>query len=56
VYQEVAAESSFSIGGKLFADDEEEGRIVKIFYTAGFEVLVKKWDKCINIGGRYVEK
>jgi hypothetical protein len=22
----------------------------------GFEVLVKRWDKCINVDGGYVEK
>jgi hypothetical protein len=26
------------------------------FYAAGFDVLVKLWDKCINVGGGYVEK
>jgi hypothetical protein len=26
------------------------------FYTAGFKALVKSWDKCVNIGGGYVEK
>jgi hypothetical protein len=29
---------------------------VKNFYAAGFEALVKRWDKCINVGGGYVEK
>jgi hypothetical protein len=28
----------------------------KDFYVAGFDALVKRWDKCINVGGRYVEK
>jgi hypothetical protein len=28
----------------------------KYFNTAGFEALVKRWDKCINIDGGYVEK
>jgi hypothetical protein len=28
---------------------------VKSFYTAGFDALVKQWDKCIN-GGGYVKK
>jgi hypothetical protein len=27
----------------------------KDFYAAGFDALVKRWDKCINIGGGYVE-
>jgi hypothetical protein len=25
-------------------------------YAAGFDGLVKQWDKCINVGGGYVEK
>jgi hypothetical protein len=28
----------------------------KDFYAAGFDALVKQWDKCIDVGGRYVEK
>jgi hypothetical protein len=28
----------------------------KDFYTAGFGALVKRWDKCIIVGGGYVEK
>jgi hypothetical protein len=27
----------------------------KDFYAAGFDTLVKRWDKCISVGG-YVEK
>jgi predicted peroxiredoxin len=27
----------------------------KDLYAAGFEALVKRWDKCINVGGGYVE-
>jgi hypothetical protein len=23
--------------------------------AAGFDALVKRWDKCINVGGGYVE-
>jgi hypothetical protein len=26
------------------------------FYAAGFDALVKQWDKCMNVGGEYVEK
>jgi hypothetical protein len=25
-------------------------------FAAGFDALVKRWDKCINVGGGYVEK
>jgi hypothetical protein len=28
----------------------------KDFYAAGFNALAKRWDKCINVGGGYVEK
>jgi hypothetical protein len=50
--------------GKRFADDEEVETEVrkwlrqqpKYFYAAGFDALVKRWDKCINVGGGYVGK
>jgi hypothetical protein len=46
------------------ADDEEVETEVrkwlrqqsKDFYIAGFDLLVKQWDRCINVGGGYVEK
>jgi hypothetical protein len=28
----------------------------KEFYAVGFETMVKKWEKCINVDGRYVRK
>jgi hypothetical protein len=28
----------------------------KNFYAAGFHALVKLWDKCISVVGRYVKK
>jgi hypothetical protein len=28
----------------------------KDFYAAVFDTPVKRWDKCINVGGGYVEK
>jgi hypothetical protein len=28
----------------------------KDFYVAGLDALIKRWDKCINVGGGYVEK
>jgi hypothetical protein len=47
-----------------FADDEEVETEVqkwprqqpKDFYAAGFNVLVKRWDKCSNVDGGYVEE
>jgi hypothetical protein len=29
---------------------------VKDCYAAGFNALLKRWNKCINVGGGYVEK
>jgi hypothetical protein len=29
---------------------------VKDFYAVGFGALVKRWDKCINVVGGFVEK
>jgi hypothetical protein len=47
----------FSLAGKRFADDEVQpevrkflGQQSKDFYAAGFDALVKRWDKCINVG------
>jgi hypothetical protein len=56
--------SRSQLGGKRFADDEEVEREArkwlrqqsKGFYAAGFDALVKRWDKCISVGGGYVEK
>jgi hypothetical protein len=52
------------LGGKLFADYEKVETEVrkwltqqsKHFYAAGFDALVKRWDKCTSVGGGYVEK
>jgi hypothetical protein len=52
------------LGGKRFADDEEVEMEMqkwlrqqsKDFYAVSFNALVKQWYKCINVGGRYVEK
>jgi hypothetical protein len=52
------------LDSKRFADDEEVETEMrkwlrqqsKIFCAAGFDALVKRWDKCISVGGGYVEK
>jgi hypothetical protein len=52
------------LGGKRLADDEVIETEVrkwlrqqsKDFYAAGFDALVNRWDKCINVGEGYVEK
>jgi hypothetical protein len=49
---------------KHFADGEEVETEVqkwliqqsKDFYITGFDTLIKRWDRCINVGGGYVEK
>jgi hypothetical protein len=51
----------FSHGPLKGADDETEAQKwlrqqSKVFYAKGFDALVKRWDKCINVGGGYVEK
>jgi thiamine kinase-like enzyme len=51
----------FSQGRSKVADDETEVRKwlkqqSKDFYAAGFDALVKRWDKCSNVGRGYVEK
>jgi hypothetical protein len=28
----------------------------KDFSAAGFDALIEQWDKCINVGGGFVEK
>jgi hypothetical protein len=49
-------------GRSKVADDARAGAevaertVTKDFYAAGFDALVKRWDKCINVGGGYVEK
>jgi histone-lysine N-methyltransferase SETMAR len=51
-------------GGKCSVDDAEVETKVrkwlrqqsKDFYAAGFEALVKRWDKCVSVAGGYVEK
>jgi transposase len=59
----------FSEGRSKVADDARSGCPVDIatettvqrdsredFCAAGFDALVKRWDKCINVDGGYVEK
>jgi histone-lysine N-methyltransferase SETMAR len=52
------------LGDKRFVDDGEVKTEVrkwlrqqsKDFYAAGFDALLKRWEKCINLGGGYIEK
>jgi hypothetical protein len=50
--------------GKCFVHEEEvETEALKWlrhqskdFYAAGFDVLIKQWENCVNVGGEYVEQ
>ena len=58
----------FSEGWTSIEDEHRAGRPVEIatpetfrqqpkeFYATGFQGLVKRWDKCLNLYGDYVEK
>ena len=52
----------FSEGRTSIEEDEHRvGRITfqqqpEEFYAAGFQGLVKRWDKCLNLYGDYTEK
>ena len=55
----------FSEGRTSIEDEHRVGRPVEIaawfwqqpqeFYAAGFQGLVKRWDKCLNLYGDYIE-
>jgi hypothetical protein len=52
------------LSGERFPDDDAVERAVCVwfrqqpqeFYAAGFQELVKRWDKCLNLYGDYDEK
>jgi len=52
------------LSGERFPDDDAVERAVcawfwqqpQEFYAAGFQGLLKRWDKCLNLYGDYVEK
>jgi hypothetical protein len=51
----------FSQGRSKVADDETEvwnwlRQQSKDLCAVGFDALAKRWNKCINVGGGYVEK
>jgi hypothetical protein len=50
----------FSEGRSKVADARPGAEVAeatgKNLYSAGFYALVKQWDKCISVGGGYVEK
>jgi hypothetical protein len=49
-----------TLNGRRFTAIEDVDATVRTqdndFYQQGFFKLVKRWDKCINVGGDYVEK
>ena len=60
----IGCRSSRKDGQERFPDDPAVERAVlawfrqqpKEFFAAGFQGLVKQWDKCLNLYGDYVEK
>jgi hypothetical protein len=60
----VCGVKNFHLDGDLSADDEEVELEVrkwlrqqsKDLYAAGFDALVKRWDKCTNVRGGYIKK
>jgi hypothetical protein len=52
------------LGGQHFSTDDEVKQAVlgwfsrtdKSFYAEAFQALVKRWAKCINVAGEYIEK
>jgi hypothetical protein len=56
--------TGFHLRGKRFADDEEVETEMrswlrqqsKGFYATDFDALATRWDKCISVGGGYVQK
>jgi hypothetical protein len=63
-WEAFVAQGGSQLGGKRFADDEGvETEVLKWvrpqsedFSAAGFYALVKRWDRCISLGGGYAEK
>jgi hypothetical protein len=55
--------SERNLSGERFPDDDAVEEAVcawfrqqpKVFYAAVFKGLVKRWDKCLNLYGDYVE-
>jgi histone-lysine N-methyltransferase SETMAR len=49
-----------TLKGRRFTTNEDAEAAVRTqdtdFYQQGFFKFVKRWDKCINVGGDYVEK
>ena len=43
-------EDEHRVGRKTYRQQQQE------FYAAGFQGLVKRWDKCLHLYGDYVEK
>ncbi|GBN16950.1 hypothetical protein AVEN_185101-1, partial [Araneus ventricosus] len=67
VGQYTASTSQPRLRSKRFSSDDDDDDVQhkallwmrqqhKEFYAAGIEALIKRWGKCINIGGDYAEK
>jgi hypothetical protein len=42
--------------GGIMSQKKEPRHQSKDFYAAGFDELVKRWDKCIDVDGGHVER
>jgi hypothetical protein len=64
LYSPTLLQATSICSAEHFPDDEALEREVttwfpqqpKNFHSAGFQRLVKRWDKCLNVQGDYVEK
>jgi hypothetical protein len=46
----------FFEGTSKVANDTRLRQQSEDFYAAGFDALGKRWDKCMRVGGGYIEK
>jgi hypothetical protein len=51
VWQTFSDDEKVKILGRNWLRQQSED-----FYAADFDALIKRWDKCINVGGRYIEE
>jgi hypothetical protein len=62
-FREIAQETNLSVGTANTIIHEHLQAVLgwfsrtdKSFYAEAFQTIVKRWDKCINVAGEYVEK
>jgi hypothetical protein len=55
-WNEKFSQGRFKVAVDARAGAEVAETTVKNFYAAGFDALVKRWDKCSNLDGGYFNK